>query len=180
MVTFILVYTMVLGALGVFTIWKTPRNHIVRMAMIVLYLPAIYIAAQLTFNVSTLDWSPRVWRRCCCLCWRNHCTDEKTNQLISAGPASRVNPQVAAVTRWKRCAQFVICRSSLFARLGRQQTALIALIIACVFAAMISSLFPDRSSSTGAPTVMLTSGGFDRFNMSGKFCIAWPHLFCAP
>jgi hypothetical protein len=54
MVTFILVYTMVLGALGVFTIWKTPRNHIVRMAMIVLYLPAIYIAAQLTFNVSTL------------------------------------------------------------------------------------------------------------------------------
>ena len=54
MVTFILVYTMVLGALGVFTIWKTPRNHIVRMAMIVLHLPAIYIAAQLTFNVSTL------------------------------------------------------------------------------------------------------------------------------
>ena len=54
MVTFILVYTMVLGALGVFTIWKTPRNHIVLMAMIVLYLPAIYIAAQLTFNVSTL------------------------------------------------------------------------------------------------------------------------------
>jgi hypothetical protein len=45
---------MVLGVIGVFTIWKTPRNHIVRMAMIVLYLPAIYIAAQLTFNVSTL------------------------------------------------------------------------------------------------------------------------------
>ena len=54
MVTFILVYTMVFGALGVLTIWKTPRNQIVRMAMIVLYLPAIYIAAQLTFNVSTL------------------------------------------------------------------------------------------------------------------------------
>ena len=54
MVTFILVYTMVFGALGVFTNWKTPRNHIVRMAMIVLYLPEIYIAAQLTFNVSTL------------------------------------------------------------------------------------------------------------------------------
>ena len=54
MVTFILVYTMVLGVIGVFTIWKTPRNQIVRMAMIVLYLPAIYIAAQLTFNVSTL------------------------------------------------------------------------------------------------------------------------------
>ena len=54
MVTAILVYTMVLGALGVFTIWKTPRNHIVRMVMIVLYLPAISIAAQLTFNVSTL------------------------------------------------------------------------------------------------------------------------------
>ena len=54
MVTFILVYTMVFGALGVFTIWKTPRNYIVRMAMIVLYLPAIYIAAQLTFTVSTL------------------------------------------------------------------------------------------------------------------------------
>jgi hypothetical protein len=45
---------MVFGALGVLTIWKTPRNQIVRMAMIVLYLPAIYIAAQLTFNVSTL------------------------------------------------------------------------------------------------------------------------------
>ena len=54
MVTFILIYTMVFGALGVFTIWKTPRNQIVRMAMIVLYLPAIYIAAQLTFNVSSL------------------------------------------------------------------------------------------------------------------------------
>jgi hypothetical protein len=54
MVTFILLYTMVFGALGVLTIWKTPRNQIVRMAMIVLYLPAIYIAAQLTFNVSTL------------------------------------------------------------------------------------------------------------------------------
>jgi len=54
MVTFILVYTLVFGALGVITIWKTPRNQIVRMAMIVLYLPAIYIAAQLTFNVSTL------------------------------------------------------------------------------------------------------------------------------
>ena len=54
MVTFILIYTMVFGALGVFTIWKTPRNQIVRMAMIVLYLPAIYIAAQLAFNVSTL------------------------------------------------------------------------------------------------------------------------------
>lgn len=54
MVTIILVYTMVLGALGVFTIWKTPRNHIVRMTMIVLYLPAIYIAAQLAVNVSTL------------------------------------------------------------------------------------------------------------------------------
>ena len=53
MVTAILVYTMVFGALGVFTIWKTPRNQVVRMAMIVLYLPAIYIAAQLTFNVST-------------------------------------------------------------------------------------------------------------------------------
>ena len=50
MVTFILVYTMVFGALGVFTIWKTPRNHIVRMAMIVLYLPALFITAQLTFN----------------------------------------------------------------------------------------------------------------------------------
>jgi hypothetical protein len=45
---------MVFGALGVLTIWKTPRNQYVRMAMIVLYLPAIYIAAQLTFNVSTL------------------------------------------------------------------------------------------------------------------------------
>ena len=54
MVTFILLYTMVFGALGVLTIWRTPRNQIVRMAMIVLYLPAIYIAAQLTFNVSTL------------------------------------------------------------------------------------------------------------------------------
>jgi hypothetical protein len=54
MVTFILLYTMVFGALGVLTIWKTPRNQYVRMAMIVLYLPAIYIAAQLTFNVSTL------------------------------------------------------------------------------------------------------------------------------
>ena len=54
MVTFILLYTMVFGALGVLTIWKTPRNQSVRMAMIVLYLPAIYIAAQLTFNVSTL------------------------------------------------------------------------------------------------------------------------------
>lgn len=54
MVMFILVYTLVFGALGVITIWKTPRNQIVRMAMIVLYLPAIYIAAQLTFNVSTL------------------------------------------------------------------------------------------------------------------------------
>jgi len=54
MVTFILLYTMVFGALGVLTIWKTPRNQFVRMAMIVLYLPAIYIAAQLTFNVSTL------------------------------------------------------------------------------------------------------------------------------
>jgi hypothetical protein len=54
LVTFILLYTMVFGALGVLTIWKTPRNQIVRMAMIVLYLPAIYIAAQLTFNVSTL------------------------------------------------------------------------------------------------------------------------------
>ena len=54
MVTFILVYTVVFGAIGVFTIWKTPRNQIVRMAMIVLYLPAIYIAAQLMFNVSTL------------------------------------------------------------------------------------------------------------------------------
>jgi hypothetical protein len=52
MVTFILLYTMVFGALGVLTIWKTPRNQFVRMA--VLYLPAIYIAAQLTFNVSTL------------------------------------------------------------------------------------------------------------------------------
>ena len=54
MVTFILLYTMVFGALGMLTIWKTPRNQYVRMAMIVLYLPAIYIAAQLTFNVSTL------------------------------------------------------------------------------------------------------------------------------
>jgi hypothetical protein len=54
MVTFILLYTMVFGALGVLTIWKTPRNQYVRMAMIVLYVPAIYIAAQLTFNVSTL------------------------------------------------------------------------------------------------------------------------------
>ena len=54
MVTFILVYTMVFGVIGVFTIWKTPCNQIVRMAMIVLYLPAIYIAAQLMFNVSTL------------------------------------------------------------------------------------------------------------------------------
>ena len=54
MVTFILLYTMVFGALGVLTIWKTPRNQFVRMAMIVLYLPAIYIAAQLTFNLSTL------------------------------------------------------------------------------------------------------------------------------
>ena len=54
MVTFILLYTMVFGALGVLTIWKTPRNQLVRMAMIVLYLPAIYIATPLTFNVSTL------------------------------------------------------------------------------------------------------------------------------
>jgi len=54
MVTIILVYTMVFGVIGVFTIWKTPRNQIVRMAMIVLLLPALYIAAQLTFNVSTL------------------------------------------------------------------------------------------------------------------------------
>jgi cytochrome c biogenesis factor len=44
------VYTMVFGVIGVFTIWKTPRNHIVRMALIVLYLPALYITAQLTFN----------------------------------------------------------------------------------------------------------------------------------
>jgi hypothetical protein len=54
MVTVILVYTMVLGALGVFTIWKTPRNQVVRMAMIVLYLPAIFISAQLTFNLTAL------------------------------------------------------------------------------------------------------------------------------
>lgn len=53
-VTFILLYTIVFGVLGVLTIWKTPRNKFVRMALIVLYLPAIYIAAQLTFNVSTL------------------------------------------------------------------------------------------------------------------------------
>ena len=52
MVTFILVYTVVFGAIGVFTIWKTPRNQIVRMAMIVLYLPAIFIAAQFAFNWS--------------------------------------------------------------------------------------------------------------------------------
>jgi len=54
MVTIILVYTMVFGVLGVFTIWKTPSNQYVRMAMIVLYLPAIYISAQLTFNVDRL------------------------------------------------------------------------------------------------------------------------------
>ena len=36
MVTFILLYTMVFGALGVLTIWKTPRNQFVRMGMIVL------------------------------------------------------------------------------------------------------------------------------------------------
>lgn len=54
MVSIILVYTLVFGVLGVFTIWKTPSNQVVRMAMIVLYLPAIYISAQLTFNVDRL------------------------------------------------------------------------------------------------------------------------------
>lgn len=54
MVSIILLYTMIFGVLAVITIWKTPRNQYVRMAMIVLYLPAIYISAQLTFNIDRL------------------------------------------------------------------------------------------------------------------------------
>ncbi len=52
MVTFILVYTMVFGVIGVFTILKTPKNLNARRAMIVLNIPAIFIAAQFAFNWS--------------------------------------------------------------------------------------------------------------------------------
>jgi len=54
MVSIILMYTIVFGVVGVFTLWKTPQNQMIRMAMIVLFLPAIYISAQLTFNISQL------------------------------------------------------------------------------------------------------------------------------
>lgn len=54
MVSIILMYTMVFGVVGIFTIWKTPKSQLIRMAMIVLFLPAIYIAAQLTFNIDRL------------------------------------------------------------------------------------------------------------------------------
>jgi hypothetical protein len=54
MVSIILMYTIMFGVVGIFIMWKTPKNHLVRMAMIVLFLPAIYISAQLTFNIDRL------------------------------------------------------------------------------------------------------------------------------
>jgi hypothetical protein len=54
LVSIILMYTFVFGVVGIFVIWKTPKSQLVRMAMIVLFLPAIYIAAQLMFNIDRL------------------------------------------------------------------------------------------------------------------------------
>lgn len=54
MVSIILTYTIVFGVVGIFTMWKTPKNQLIRMAMIVLFLPAIYISAQLMFNIDRL------------------------------------------------------------------------------------------------------------------------------
>ena len=54
MVSIILMYTIMFGVVGIFIMWKTPKNHLVSMAMIVLFLPAIYISAQLTFNIDRL------------------------------------------------------------------------------------------------------------------------------
>ena len=51
-ISIVYVYTLVFGVIGVFTILKTPKNLNVRRAMIVLNIPAIFIAAQFAFNWS--------------------------------------------------------------------------------------------------------------------------------